>query len=196
MNIEFFSLKELFSGLLVGALFGFFLRKGNVTRSSTIINQLRLKDFTVMKVIMTAIATGSFWLFLLKGSFTTIDIKPIISSTTLLAALVGGGIFGLGMAMLGYCPGTCVGALAEKDKSAWFGLVGMIAGSAIYAEIFPKIQHFKPLKDINKSTLYEFFAISPWLIVGATFLVIITMLLIDLKISKNKLKTLKIDEID
>ncbi len=194
MNIEFFSLKELFGGLLVGTLFGFFLRKGNVTRSSTIIGQLLLKDFTVMKVIMTAIATGSLWLFILKGSFASITINPIISSTTLLAALIGGGIFGLGMAMVGYCPGTCVGALAEKDKSAWFGFVGMLVGSAIYAEIFPKIQHFKPLKEINKSTLYDFFQISPWLIESLVLLAVATLLVIDLKsFYKSKTSTIKID---
>ena len=48
---------------------------------------------------------------------------------------MGGLIFGVGMVLLGYCPGTAVAAAGEGKRDAWFGLAGMIAAAAVYAEL-------------------------------------------------------------
>ncbi len=167
MNISLISnLFELVAGLGVGMVFGFLLNKAGVTRFQTIAGQLMLKDFTVMKVIMTAITTGSLILFATKEFI--VDVPLIISSTTLLAALLGGGIFGIGMATLGYCPGTCVGALSFKSKDVWAGIVGMFVGVILYAEIYPWVQtYLKPAHLISKATLAEYFNVSPWYIIAA-----------------------------
>lgn len=181
MNTALFtSFPEVLAGLFVGLFFGFFLQKAHVTRFSTIVGQLILKDFTVMKVIMTAIACGSLGLYLLKLFFPEIEL--IISSTTLLAAALGGGIFGIGMAILGYCPGTCVGALAEKTKDARFGILGMILGAALYAEIYPWIHNtLKPACLITKVTLPEYFQLSPWLFIALCGSVVAVFILCDKK---------------
>lgn len=173
MNTSLFSsLIETFAGLGVGIIFGFLLQKARVTHFSTIIGQLVLRDFTVMKVILTAIAVGSLGLYFLKELF--LDVNLVINSTTLLAAFAGGGIFGIGMAILGYCPGTCVGALAEKDKVARFGFIGMIIGAGLYAEAYSWItQYIKPASQINKTTLADYFGISPWIFIGAICLMVV-----------------------
>jgi hypothetical protein len=161
MNIVFFGvMKEVLGGLFIGTLFGFFLQKAGVTKFRTIKNQLLLKDFTVMKVILTAIGTGGLFLFLYR---TFVENKAlIISTTTLPAALAGGCIFGIGMATLGFCPGTCIGAIAEKSKTAFFGLIGMIVGAFLYSKIAGFIhQNFKQKDAINQSTLPDVFNISP-----------------------------------
>jgi len=193
MNTHLFSSPtEIFVGLIIGIFFGFFLQKASVTRFSTIVDQLLLRNFTVMKVIMTAIAVGSFGLYALKYYF--FDAELIISSTTLLAAAVGGGIFGIGMAVLGYCPGTCVGALAEKAKDAWFGIIGMVFGAGIYAEIFIWIkQNIKPDEQINKTTLDQYFGISPWVFIFMSCLVVAGFVFAD--IFRRKLKGAKIQKI-
>jgi len=156
---------EIFAGLLVGILFGFLLQKATVTRFATIVGQLILKDFTVMKVILTAIASGSLGLYLIKHLFS--DVALVISTTTLLASFIGGGLFGIGMAILGYCPGTCVGALGEKSRDAIFGLLGMILGAGLYAQAFGWIKsHLKPDHEINQQTLAHYFNLSPWLFIA------------------------------
>lgn len=167
----FASFSELLGGLLVGIVFGFLLQKAHVTRFSTIVGQLLLKDLTVMRVILTAIAVGSFGLYFLKMVFFDVELE--ISSTTLLAASVGGGIFGIGMAALGYCPGTCVAALAEKDRNARYGILGMLVGAGIYAEAYSWITlHFKPTSHFNKETLAEYFEISPWIFILALWFIV------------------------
>lgn len=186
MNTSLFSAPtEVIAGLVIGLLFGFLLQKAHVTRFTTIVGQLRLKDFTVMKVIMTAIASGSFFLYLFTAFFP--ETSLIISTTTLFTAALGGAIFGVGMAVLGYCPGTCIGALAERAKDALCGVLGLIVGAALYAEIAPWIKEtIKPDSEINKTTLPEYFAISPWVFISGAFLVVALFLLIEKGRAKTK----------
>ncbi len=184
MNTNFFAIPtEVIAGLLVGLVFGFVLNKAAVTRAQTIVGQLMLKDFTVMKVMMTAIATGSLTLFLLRSFH---PVPASISATTLFAALLGGGIFGIGMAVLGYCPGTCVGALSTKAKDAWFGLIGMLVGAGLYAEAAPWIkQAIKPDSETSKITLSEHFELSPLSFIGAIALCVAFLILFDKYQSKK-----------
>jgi hypothetical protein len=49
---------QLSIGLLTGILFGFLLQKGGVTKYDVIINQLLLIDFTVVKIMLSAVITG------------------------------------------------------------------------------------------------------------------------------------------
>lgn len=182
MTITFFGiLTEVFGGLAVGTLFGFVLQKAGVTKFATIKKQLLLEDFTVMKVILTAIASGSVFLYLYRLLIEHKDL--IISTTTLPTAFFGGAIFGVGMAILGYCPGTCVGALAEKSKTAIFGILGMLTGAFLYNKSAFYIQtHYKTKESINKSTIDELFNISPIFIIIFLMTVVLILYLLD----KNK----------
>lgn len=176
----FASATEIFTGLLSGIVFGFLLRKGYLTRFATIVNQLRLKDFTVMKVMMTALIFSSF-VFVLLG------LDPSISETTALSAAIGGLLFGIGMAILGYCPGTSVGALADGGKDVWFGILGMILGAGLYAEAFPYIQStIKPAKELMKLSLADYFSISSWTIVIPLAIGYTTFLLIANSLKRKK----------
>ena len=49
---------QLSIGLLTGILFGFLLQKGGVTKYDVIIDQLLLTDFTVVKIMLSAVITG------------------------------------------------------------------------------------------------------------------------------------------
>lgn len=161
----FASWQEILSGLFVGIVFGFLLRKAHVTRFAVIVKQLLLKDFTVVKVILTAVVSASACIALLRYFQPELALK--IDATTLFASMVGGAIFGVGMAVVGYCPGTAVGAAADGAKDIWFGLLGMVVGAAIYAESFEWIQEqIKPAKDMVKTTLPEYFGVSEFVIVG------------------------------
>jgi hypothetical protein len=169
---------SLLSGLTVGILFGFLLRKAHVTRFNVIVGQLILKDFTVMKVILTAIAFGSFGIYLILFFFPEQEL--IINSTTLLAAFSGGGIFGIGMAILGFCPGTGVAALADGAKEMWFGLLGMIAGAALYSELALYITPtLKPLEKLTTQTLPQYLALTPWTVIACVFIAILVLFKFD-----------------
>ena len=44
-------------------------------------------------------------------------------------------LFGVGFALMGYCPGTAAVALGQGSWDALFGMAGLIAGSWIFAEL-------------------------------------------------------------
>ncbi len=148
-----------------GFLFGFLLRKGNVVRFDVIIGQLLLKDFTVMKVIWTAIIVGSFFLYSLDA-FGLIPMFRLTSIPVLFSAL-GGGIFALGMSLSGYCPGTMVAAVADGAKDMIWGVLGMLAGSILYMEVSVYLDKWTSQKDsFYKLTLFNYFSVSPFLVIA------------------------------
>lgn len=159
----------LISGAITGFLFGFLLRKGHLTRANVIIRQFTFEDFTVLKVMFTGIVVGSVGVWTLY-SFGAIDGLHL-KSADLLGNIIGGGILGVGMVILGYCPGTAVAALGDGAKDAVFGILGMLLGAAVYAEAFPLIKSslLTPLS-YGKVTLPEITGISPWVFVGALVL--------------------------
>ena len=125
-------------GLLAGFVFGFVLQKARVTRYQVILGQFLLKDFTVLKVMLTAIVVGAIGIWGMKAMGA--GFKMHIKDAALLATGVGGLIFGAGMALLGYCPGTGVAAIGSGSRHAIPGVLGMIVGAGIYAEVYPAIK--------------------------------------------------------
>ena len=110
---------SLILGSLMGFVFGFLLRKAYVSRFDTIVKQLIIKDFTVMKVIFTAIIVGSIGIYFMK-IFGWVALE--LSKASFLAVIFGGTIFGIGMAITGYCPGTAIASLADGSKDMIYGL--------------------------------------------------------------------------
>jgi len=164
-NQPFFAnLPTLLFGAFAGLTFGFLLRKAHVSRFEVIVRQLLLKDFTVMKVIFTAVIVGSIGIYAMLG-FNLIDLD--ISNATIKATLIGGAIFGVGMAVLGYCPGTGIAALADGARDMIFGLIGMFSGAFVFAELYPSISKYITIFDDNaKNTLSSISNISPWIFIS------------------------------
>ena len=128
----FDTLPRILLGLLTGLIFGFLLQKGRVSDRKVIVGQFLLRDFTVMKVMLSAIVVGGFGVYAMKAAgLTKLFVKP----AQMAAVPLGGLIFGVGMVLLGYCPGTAVAAAGEGKRDAWWGLLGMCAAAAVYAEL-------------------------------------------------------------
>ena len=113
---------KLVLGLISGVLFGFLLQKGRVAKFRVIVGQFLLKDWTVVKVMLTAVAVGAVgvWLMLAMG-MTSLHIKPAAFGGVVIGAI----LFGCGMAIFGYCPGTGVAACGEGRRDAMVGVLGM-----------------------------------------------------------------------
>jgi uncharacterized membrane protein YedE/YeeE len=150
-------------GLLAGVFFGFLLQKGRVLRFDKQIGAMLLKDMTIFKFMLSAIMVGMVGILLLANlEIITLSHKPMNVG----AILLGGALFGAGWAVMGFCPGTSLGALGEGRWHAVFPILGMVAGAALYAELYP---FFKSTvlawKDFGKLGLPEAIGVSPWLIV-------------------------------
>jgi uncharacterized protein len=164
-------------GLLFGTIFGFLLQKGGVTEYDILIGQLLLTDFTVIKVIFTAIAVGMVGVNLLAHyNKTQLHIKKGSWG----ASLIGGIIFGIGFGILGFCPGTVTGAAAKGYLDALTaGIPGLLVGAAIFAWLFPTLQKRILNKgDFGKLTFDKLFKLKKWTTIIIFELIIVTTLLI------------------
>jgi hypothetical protein len=59
---------DLSWGLVFGIVFGFLLHKGGVTNYDVIIGQLLLTDFTVLKIMLSAVVVGAIGIHTLQTS--------------------------------------------------------------------------------------------------------------------------------
>lgn len=125
------SARQLVLGLLFGVVFGFLLQKGGVAKYEVLMGQFLLTDFTVIKVMLTAIIVGMLGIFSLRArGLVKLHVKP----TRYAANITGGLLFGVGLGVLGYCPGTGIVALGQGNYDAIAGILGLMVGSYFYAE--------------------------------------------------------------
>jgi hypothetical protein len=118
---------------LFGLAFGWLLERGRVLDHNVIVNQLRLKDFTVLKVMLTAILVGGIGVYgLVELGFARWHLRD----ANIGGAGLGGLLFGVGMAIHGDCPGTGLAAAATGRTHALVGVLGMVAGGIAYADAF------------------------------------------------------------
>jgi len=135
--------------LIFGFLFGALLQSARLNKYNTISGMARLEDYTVAKAIAVAVGVGAILLSVEIGlGYASWHTKPILMA----GIAVGGLIFGAGMAILGYCPGTLPVSLGEGSVDALIGIVGGIAGGVVYTLIQPSIKGMLG-PDLGKHTL-------------------------------------------
>ena len=108
---------DIAKAIVLGLLFGWSLQKAGLTHYARIVNVYRFRDMTVMRFMLTALVVGAFAIQagLDLGFAATAPIPP----TSMLANVVGGVVFGVGMATAGYCPGTIVAEAGEGRLDVW-----------------------------------------------------------------------------
>ena len=127
------------SGLVFGGLFGYILERGGLGNGCRLTGQMRLQDWTVFRVMFTAIIVAAGGLWILQA----MEIMPVefvyVPQTYLMAALIGGAFVGFGMAVGGYCPGTSVVGFAAGRIDALLFFFGLIAGTWIFAGAYERL---------------------------------------------------------
>lgn len=154
---------ELVYGLITGILFGFLLQRGQVLRYDKQIGALRFLDMTIVKFMLSAVLTAMVGIYILKDAgIASLSLKP-----TILGAVIPGGlVFGIGWGLLGYCPGTAIGAVAEGRIDGLWGVLGMLVGAGLYAEAYPFLKKtLLTWGDFGKITLPQALGINHWFVI-------------------------------
>tara|TARA_R110000868_G_scaffold333405_2_gene594226 strand:- start:10047 stop:10631 length:585 start_codon:yes stop_codon:yes gene_type:complete len=176
---------KLTIGLVTGILFGVLLQKGRVAKYEVILGQFLLKDWTVVRIMGTAIVVGAIGIYaLLPTEAVSLHLKPLAWG----GIILGGLCFGIGMAILGYCPGTGVAACGEGRKDAVAGAVGMLFGASIY------VVAYTPLKALiewfgneGKITLPEYTDTNPWLWIIGLMVVALAAIILSKKYCQSRI---------
>jgi hypothetical protein len=152
------------AGLLFGVIFGFLLQKGGATQFDVIVGQLLLSDFTVLKIMLSAVVVGTVGIHAMKA-LGWASFSPKRGS--LGRNVVGGLLFGAGFALLGYCPGTIAGAVGHGWLDALAGgLPGILLGSGLLAAFYPRLKtRILQRGDFGDLTLPRLLKVNDWLVI-------------------------------
>lgn len=145
------------TSLILGFLFGALLQSARLNRFDTISGMATLENYKVAKAIALAIGVGVILLNIDIGmGFASYHVKPLLLG----GIVLGGLIFGTGMAILGYCPGTVMVSAGEGSLDAMTGILGGLAGGLIYTLVLPFISNLLG-PNIGTFSLYTLLGASP-----------------------------------
>jgi uncharacterized protein len=88
------------TALVLGVFFGFSLNKAGLTKYNKIVNVFRFTDMAVLQFMMTALVVAMSGLFALRG--LGVITFPTVPATYVVGNIIGGLIFGVGMALTGF----------------------------------------------------------------------------------------------
>ncbi len=116
-------------GLVMGVVFGVALEKSRVMEPGVLVGQFQFRNFIMLKMFLSATATGLVVLAILNGVF---DVPLHPKAAAWGPVVVGGFILGVGIAIAGACPGTALAQIGAGYKDAWAIVVGGIAAAVVY----------------------------------------------------------------
>lgn len=170
---------EILAPLLLGVAFGLCLHKAGLTHYARIVNVYRLRDLTVIRFMLTALAVAA--VTIQAGISLGFIARAPLPMTSLLANVVGGLVFGVGMASAGYCPGTIVAEVGEGRLDALFaGIAGLFVGALSFGLLYPYIMPtLGRIGALGRITLAEWSHAHAWLVV----LVFVELVLLILRLT-------------
>ncbi len=174
----------MLSSFIIGNIFGFLLQKTQFCFVSGF-RAIFYKDFRFLTALFIAILVQSIGIFTLL-KFDLIRIPN--GDLPLVATLLGGFLFGLGMIMTGFCASGAWFRSGEGSSGAFitllvFSLTMASAHKGVLKWQMAKIENLYVLK---MSNFHTFFDITPYFFIGILFF--ITLLLLKFSYDKNSKK--------
>jgi uncharacterized membrane protein YedE/YeeE len=153
-----------FAPLLVGFAFGWVLQKGKLGRYETIVNVFRLTDLTVVKFLVTGLLVAALGIQSLSALGLAVDLP--VPQTFVLGNLVGGIVFGAGMALAGFCPGTVAAGAGEGRLDYLFaGSAGLVTGALVFGALYSRLYRAMSIASVGAVTLPQLTGLDAWLLV-------------------------------
>lgn len=126
----------MISGLICGILFGYVLENAGFGSPCKLTAQFRLTDWSVLKVMFTAIVVAAAGLYSLRVAGLMAADAVFVPTALIVASGVGGVLVGAGFAVGGYCPGTSVVALFSGRLDALMFVAGLMLGTFAFAGLY------------------------------------------------------------
>lgn len=160
-------------GLAMGAVFGLALEKSRVFEPGIIIGQMRLRNFLMLKIFLTAVTTGLVVLAVLHGfGFVKLSPKAMLVG----ADLIGGGLLGVGIALAGACPGTVAAQVGAGYADARLTLAGGLLGAVAFTYLEPALNPILLSGGPGKLTLASVTGVPFWIMALGVAVVLVVVL--------------------
>ncbi|MEW6466973.1 MAG: DUF6691 family protein [Pseudomonadota bacterium] len=163
------------SGLVCGVLFGWVLESSGFGSPCKLTAQFSLRDWSVLKVMFTAIVVTAMGLYLLRLAGVLAADAVFVPTALLVASAIGGVLVGAGFAVGGYCPGTSVVGLFSGRIDALVFLVGLLLGTFVFAGLYgPAIEALMAAGEVQSGdTFADAFGIPDLVIIGIMVLALV-----------------------
>lgn len=160
-----FALPEIASGLLCGALFGYVLENAGFGSPCKLTAQFRLTDWSVFKVMFTAIVVAAIGLTVLTEAGVVAADQVYVPPAFLGAAAIGGALVGVGFAVGGYCPGTSLVGFVSGRIDALVFLAGLLLGTGLFAGAFGSVEAWTTAGEVTTGdTLPALLHVPAWVV--------------------------------
>ncbi|BFZ12187.1 hypothetical protein BsWGS_15225 [Bradybaena similaris] len=165
---------QLIVSFISGMVFGLAAEKARVFEPHIIREQMLFTNFTMLKMFLSAAASGMLGFSLLnmipatQDQFDYVVDGFIVSMMTksVASAALGGALLGCGMAVAGACPGMVPAQIGAGVPEAVYTVVGGLCGAYLYALTGPALaRKLQPRKPYRYFTLDEFLG-SPYFIIA------------------------------
>lgn len=130
--------------ILFGIAFGIVLTKAEVISWFRIHDMFLFKEAHMYLIIVSAIATASISVLLIRYfQVKTLDKNEIVIDSKALnkGTVIGGVMFGSGWAMTGACAGPIYAQIGAGEWAAIITLIGAVLGAYIYSVTKSKLPH-------------------------------------------------------
>ncbi len=170
-------LNAVIVGLLMGIVFGFVLEKSRVFEPGLIVGQMQLRNFTMLKVFLTAVITGLVLIGIMHGLFGgKLHPKALMYG----ANILGGLMLGAGITLAGGCPGTVLAQIGAGYKDSWLVLLGGIAGALTFGYLEPTLKPVLLSGGPGKLTLDAVTGVPFWMLAfGFALLLVIVLVALE-----------------
>lgn len=136
---------NLLKYILVGFFFGVVLTKCEAVSWYRIYEMFQFQSFHMFGIIGVAIATGVIGIQIIKrkklNDINGFPIEILDKEKGSIRYWIGGGIFGLGWAMVGSCPGPIFILIGAGFMSVGIILIGALLGTFLYGVLKDKLPH-------------------------------------------------------
>lgn len=156
----------LLTSSLAGLVAGFVMHRSDFCVTATFRDMFLFRDFFLLRilVLLVVVSMVTFELGHLTGWLTPYPF-PLLGSPSL-ASLIGGLVFGIGMVLAGGCVVGSLYKLGSGSLISGVAFIGMILGSAFYAEWHPAWSTFAKATVLTQAiTLPQIFSLPPALFI-------------------------------
>jgi hypothetical protein len=167
----------MISGLVCGILFGFILENAGFGSPQKLTAQFKLTDWSVFKVMFTAIVVAALGLWLLRVAGLLKPDSVAVPQALVMASAVGGVLLGAGFAIGGYCPGTSLAGLASGRLDALVFMVGLLVGTTAFVGLYgPAIGTMMAMGSIiDGDTFTDAYGIAEPVVLAVLFLFLVAV---------------------
>lgn len=154
---------ELAGALAVGFAFGWLLQKAGLSRYERIVGVYLFEDLAVVKVLLTALVVGALCL----RALTALGLAGAVPvpATYFAGNVAGGFLFGIGMAVSGFCPGTVAAGAGEGRLDYLIpGMLGLVAGALAFGIVYPSLLPLVSIDVRPGLTIARWLGADPWLV--------------------------------